>query len=254
MKIEGSGAIVTGGASGLGEASVRMLAKAGAHVSIFDLNETLGSSLADECGGRFFKVDVTNENEVQSALEAAEKAHGVSRILVSCAGMAPPAKVVDRDGGAMPIDAFSKTLSVNLLGTFNVLSKFAARLHNAEALDGEERGVIINTASIAAFDGQIGQAAYAASKGGVVGMTLPIARELARYGIRVMTIAPGLFLTPLLSGLPQAAQDSLGSQVPFPNRLGQPAEFARLVESIISNPMLNGEVIRIDGAIRMAPR
>tara|TARA_B100000678_G_scaffold291636_1_gene310185 strand:- start:2857 stop:3621 length:765 start_codon:yes stop_codon:yes gene_type:complete len=254
MKIAGSAAVVTGGASGLGEATVRLLANAGARVSILDLNETQGTRLAEICEGRFFNVDVTNETDVRGALESAEKAHGVARILVNCAGMAPPAKVLERAGTAMPLDAFSKTLSVNLLGTFNVLSKFSERLHKADLVNNEERGVIINTASIAAFDGQIGQSAYAASKGGIVSMTLPIARELARYGIRVMAIAPGLFLTPLLSGLPQNAQDSLGAQVPFPSRLGRPEEFASLVESIISNPMLNGEVIRIDGAIRMAPR
>ena len=162
--------------------------------------------------------------------------------------------MIDRDGNPAPLAGFSKVIAINLLGSFNVLSKFAARLHNADVLGEEERGIIINTASVAAYDGQIGQAAYAASKGGVVGMTLPIARELARYGIRVMTVAPGLFLTPLLAGLPQEAQASLGKQVPFPRRLGRPDEFAQLVESIVANPMLNGEVIRIDGAIRMAPK
>ena len=212
-----------------------------------------GQAHAQAIGGAFFKVDVTSEDEVAHALEQAEALHGEARILVNCAGVGPPAKVIGRDGGALPLADFTKIVNINLFGTFNVLSKFAARLHKADAL-GEERGVIVNTASVAAYDGQIGQAAYAASKSGIVGMTLPIARELARYGIRVMTIAPGLFLTPLLMTLPQEAQDSLGKQVPFPARLGAPSEFALLVESIVVNPMLNGEVIRLDGAIRMAPR
>jgi NAD(P)-dependent dehydrogenase (short-subunit alcohol dehydrogenase family) len=179
--------------------------------------------------------------------------NGKARILVNCAGIGPPGKVIGRNGKAIPLQEFARIVNINLVGTFNVLSKFAARLHHAELL-GEERGIIINTASVAAFEGQIGQPAYAASKGGVVGMTLPIAREFARYGIRVVTIAPGLFLTPLLESLPREAQDSLGRQVPFPSRLGKPDEFALLVGSIIANPMLNGEVIRLDGAIRMAPK
>jgi NAD(P)-dependent dehydrogenase (short-subunit alcohol dehydrogenase family) len=190
---------------------------------------------------------------VIAGLDTAERAHGIGRIVVNCAGIGPPAKTVGRDGTPHGLDVFRTVIAVNLIGTFNVLSKFAARLCMAPTL-GEERGVIVNTASVAAFDGQIGQAAYAASKGGIVGMTLPIARDLAAFGVRVMTIAPGLFLTPLLQGLPAAAQESLGRQVPFPNRLGDPAEFALLVESIIANPMLNGETIRLDGAIRMAPR
>lgn len=253
MDIKGQAAIVTGGASGLGGATAEMLARAGAKVAIFDRDEALGQAKAAEIGGIFQRVDVTIETEVEEAVAAAEGLHGKARILVNCAGIGPPAKVVDRDGKALALASFAKVVNVNLLGTFNVLSKFAAALHNADPL-GEERGVIINTASVAAYDGQIGQAAYAASKGGVVGMTLPIAREFARYGIRVMTIAPGLFLTPLLASLPQEAQDSLGRQVPFPSRLGDPVEFARMVGAIIDNPMLNGEVIRLDGAIRMAPK
>jgi NAD(P)-dependent dehydrogenase (short-subunit alcohol dehydrogenase family) len=253
MDIKGVAAVVTGGASGLGGATAERLAAAGARVALFDLNAELGEAHAKAVGGAFFKVDVTSEEEVSHALDEAEALHGKARILVNCAGIGPPAKVIGRDGGALPLADFTKIVNINLFGTFNVLSKFAARLHAAEAL-GEERGVIVNTASVAAFDGQIGQAAYAASKGGIVGMTLPIARELARYGIRVMTIAPGLFLTPLLMTLPKEAQDSLGKQVPFPARLGAPSEFALLVESILLNPMLNGEVIRLDGAIRMAPR
>jgi NAD(P)-dependent dehydrogenase (short-subunit alcohol dehydrogenase family) len=253
MKIAGLSAVVTGGASGLGGAVAQMLASEGAKVAIFDLNATQGEAKAREIGGRFVSVDVTDEAGVDAGLSEAEQHHGKARILVSCAGIGPPAKVIGKDGRALPLADFSKIISVNLLGTFNVLSKFAARIHEAPAI-GEERGVIVNTASVAAFDGQIGQAAYSASKGGLVGMTLPLAREFARYGIRVMTIAPGIFLTPLLASLSKEIQDSLGRQVPFPNRLGQPDEFALLVHSIIINPMMNGEVVRLDGAIRMAPK
>ena len=253
MKIDGVGAIVTGGASGLGAAVTRRLAAAGAKVTVFDLNADLGTAIASEIGGQFIPVNVADEAAVEAAVEQAEGAHGTARICVNCAGIGTPAKVIGRDGKALPLADFNKIITVNLVGSFNVLSKFAARLHVADPI-GEERGVIVNTASVAAFDGQIGQAAYSASKGGIVGMTLPIARELARYGIRVMTIAPGIFLTPLLASLPQEAQDSLGAQVPFPSRLGQPDEFAQLVESIVTNPMLNGETIRLDGAMRMAPK
>jgi NAD(P)-dependent dehydrogenase (short-subunit alcohol dehydrogenase family) len=254
MDINGLAAIVTGGASGLGGATARMLAANGAKVTIFDLNEELGNAHAKDIGGHFIKVNVTDEAAVEAAIEEAESLNGKARILVNCAGIGPPAKVIGRDGKAIPLADFSKIVTINLIGTFNVLSKFAARIHDAEPVGPEERGVIINTASVAAYDGQIGQAAYAASKGGVVGMTLPIAREFARHGIRVMTIAPGLFLTPLLASLPQEAQDSLGKQVPFPTRFGHPDEYALMVGQIIANPMLNGEVIRLDGAIRMAPR
>ena len=253
MNIDGIAAIVTGVASGLGGGTAKRLAAQGAKVTIFDLNADLGTALAQEIGGHFVRVDVTDEQAVAGAIAEAEGVNGKARILVNCAGIGPPAKVIDRDGNALPLASFSKIVTINLIGTFNVLSKFAAALHTAAPI-GEERGVVINTASVAAYDGQIGQAAYAASKGGVVGMTLPIARELARYGIRVMTIAPGIFWTPLLATLPQEAQDSLGAQVPFPSRLGQPDEYAQLVESIVTNPMLNGETIRLDGAIRMAPR
>jgi len=253
MRIEGLAAVVTGGASGLGGAAAARLAKAGAKVAIFDLNPDLGGALAAALGGLFFQVDVTDEDAVQLALEAAEGVHGTARILVNCAGIGPPTKVIGRDGAATPLAAFSKIVTVNLIGAYNVLSKFAARLQGAEPV-GEEHGVVVNTASVAAFDGQIGQAAYSASKGGIVGMTLPIAREFARYGIRVMTVAPGIFKTPLLATLPEEAQASLGRQVPFPSRLGDPDEFAQLVEHIVVNPMLNGEVIRLDGAIRMAPK
>ena len=253
MNIDGVAAIVTGGASGLGAGTALRLARLGARVTIFDLNSKLGSAQAEELGGHFLAVDVTDEVAVHAAIAEAEARHGVARILINCAGIATPRKVIDRDGSPMPLADFSRIVTINLIGSFNVLSAFAARLHTAEPV-GEERGVIVNTASGAAYDGQIGQAGYAASKSGIVGMTLPIARELARYGIRVMAIAPGIFWTPLLATLPQEAQDSLGAQVPFPSRLGQPDEYAQLVESIVTNPMLNGETIRLDGAIRMAPR
>lgn len=253
MNVSGHAAIVTGGASGLGGATASHLAAAGAKVTIFDLNEELGNAKATEIRGLFVKVNVTDEAAVDKAVTQAEAAHGVARVCVNCAGIGPPAKVISRDGTALPLQQFANIVNVNLFGSFNVLSKFAARLHTAPPL-GEERGVIVNTASVAAFDGQIGQSAYAASKGGIVGMTLPVARDLASLNIRVMTIAPGLFLTPLLASLPQEAQDSLSRQVPFPNRLGAPEEYARMVASIIDNPMLNGEVIRLDGAIRMAPK
>jgi NAD(P)-dependent dehydrogenase (short-subunit alcohol dehydrogenase family) len=253
MNISGVSAIVTGGASGLGGATSRMLAARGAKVTIFDLNPDTGNAVAAEIGGHFIRVDVTSEEGVKDALDQAEAVNGKARILVSCAGIGPPGRVIGRDGKPIPLADFAKIINVNLLGTFNVLSQFAARAATLPPI-GEERGVIINTSSVAAFDGQIGQPAYAASKGGIVSMALPIAREFARLGIRVMTIAPGIFMTPLLATLPQDVLDSLGRQVPFPSRLGQPEEYAQLVESIIANPMLNGEVIRLDGAIRMAPK
>ena len=253
MDIRGAAAIVTGGASGLGGATAERLARAGAKVTIFDLNADLGRAKAAAIGGHFVAVNVTDEAAVEAAIAEAEGVHGKARILVNCAGIGPPGKVIGRDGKALPLADFSKIVAINLFGTFNVLSKFAARIYDAEPV-GEERGVIINTASVAAFEGQIGQPAYAASKAGVVGMTIPIARELARYGIRVMTIAPGLFLTPLMESFPQDVQDSLGRQVPFPSRLGKPDEYAMMAESIVLNPMLNGETIRLDGAIRMTAK
>ena len=253
MDLKGVAAIVTGGASGLGNATATMLAGRGAKVSIFDLNEKVGAAAAAELGGAFFKVNVADDASVAEALEAAEAIHGPARVLVNCAGVAPAVRIVNKEGIAHSLDVYRKTIEVNLIGTFNMISKFAARLI-AAGIEGEEAGVIVNTASVAAYDGQIGQAAYASSKGGVVGLTLPAARDLAQHRIRVMTIAPGIFLTPMLMGLPQAAQDSLGTQVPHPSRLGKPREYAMMVESIIANPMLNGEVIRLDGAIRMAPR
>ena len=253
MEIRDIAAVVTGGASGLGAAAAQMLSEGGARVAIFDLNEEQGRSAAEAFGGEFFKVDVSDEASVTAALDAAAARHGTARILVNCAGIAPAIRIVAKDGSAHPLNAFRKAIEVNLIGTFNILSKFAARLI-AAGIHGEEAGVIVNTASVAAFDGQIGQAAYASSKAGVAGLTLPAARDLAQHRIRVMTIAPGIFLTPMLMGLPQAAQDSLGTQIPHPSRLGKPAEYADLVRAIIGNPMLNGEVIRLDGAIRMAPR
>ncbi|WP_176597823.1 MULTISPECIES: SDR family NAD(P)-dependent oxidoreductase [Sphingobium] len=253
MKIDRTAAIVTGGASGLGYATAKMLADAGAKVAIFDLDEGAGRRAADELGGIFARVNVADDASVADGLDAAETAHGVARILVNCAGIAPAVKTVGKDNMPHPLDIFGKTIAVNLTGTFNAICKFSARLATAEQIDGEG-GVIVNTASVAAYDGQIGQAAYSASKGGVVGMTLPLARDLAHHKIRVMTIAPGIFLTPMLQSFPQNIQDALGTQVPHPSRLGKPAEYAQLVEAIIRNPMLNGEVIRLDGAIRMAPR
>jgi len=253
MQIEGSAAIVTGGASGLGLATARRLVKAGPHVVLLDLPSAPGAAAVDELGANaaFAAGDVTNEQDVTAALDAAA-ARGPIRIVVNCAGVGTAGRVIGRNG-VLPLDQFARVVQVNLIGTFNVLRLAAERIVATEPVDGG-RGVIVNTASAAAFDGQIGQAAYSASKGGVVGMTLPIARDLADKLIRVMTIAPGLFQTPMLAGLPQEAQDSLGAQVPHPSRLGHPDEYAALVEHIITNPMLNGEVIRLDGAIRMAPR
>jgi NAD(P)-dependent dehydrogenase (short-subunit alcohol dehydrogenase family) len=253
MQVQGIAAVVTGGASGLGNATAKMLAANGAKVAIFDLNEEVGTAAAAEIGGAFFKVNVADEDSANAGFAAAEALHGPAQILVNCAGVAPAVRIVNKEGLPHSLDVYRKTIEVNLIGTFNMISKFAARLI-AAGIEGEEAGVIVNTASVAAIDGQIGQAAYASSKGGVVGLTLPAARDLAQHRIRVVTIAPGIFLTPMLMGLPQPAQDSLGQQVPHPSRLGKPAEYAQLVEAIVTNPMLNGEVIRLDGAIRMAPR
>lgn len=253
MDIGGTAAIVTGGASGLGKDTATMLAMRGARVAVFDLNEKVGKAVAAEIDGIYVDVNVADERSVTMGLDAAEAVHGTARILVNCAGIAPAVKTVGKGNVPHPYDVFAKTITVNLIGTFNVIAQFAARLATADEVDGE-RGVIVSTASVAAYDGQIGQAAYAASKGGVVGMTLAVARDLAQHKIRVMTIAPGIFLTPMLEGFPQHVQDALGAQVPHPSRLGKPVEYAQLVESIVRNPMLNGEVIRLDGAIRMTPR
>ncbi|WP_341247856.1 3-hydroxyacyl-CoA dehydrogenase [Cupriavidus pauculus] len=252
MDIQGNVFIVTGGASGLGAGTAQMLADAGGKVVIADLNEAAGTALASKLGGQFVKCDVASESDGQAAVDAALKLGRLSG-LVNCAGIAVASKTVGKNG-PHPLDAFEKTIRVNLIGTFNMIRLAAAAMvQNTPDAEGE-RGVVINTASVAAFDGQIGQAAYAASKGGVVSMTLAIARDLSRDGVRCMTIAPGLFETPMLLGMPQEVQDALGKMVPFPPRLGRPAEYARLVQAIIGNPMMNGEVIRLDGAIRMQPK
>ncbi|WP_439143524.1 SDR family NAD(P)-dependent oxidoreductase [Planktotalea sp.] len=250
----GSGAVVTGGASGLGAATASLLAKNSIDVTLFDLNEQAGEALASKIGAKFLRVDVSDPQSVAQGVDAAEKANGVTRILANCAGIGGAAKTVSR-GAAHDPALFERTLRVNLMGTFNCASQIAARMVTADPIDADgARGVIINTASVAAFDGQVGQVAYSASKGGIVAMTLPMARDLADKGIRVNTIAPGLFLTPLLDELPPEVQESLGRQVPFPSRLGHPEEYAQTVFHITQNKMLNGETIRLDGAIRMAPR
>ncbi len=257
MQLQGSTFLITGGGSGLGAACARLFTSGGANVVIADVNPETGEKLAGELGerARFAKTDVTSEQSVQSAVTLAKQTYGNLRGVINCAGIGIAARVVGRSG-PHPLDVFEKVIQVNLIGTFNVIRLAAAAIQKEEPLPGTtgERGVIINTASVAAFDGQIGQAAYSASKGGVVGMTLPIARELAQFGIRVMTIAPGTFDTPMLAGLPEAARASLGQQVPFPPRLGRPDEFAQLARDIVQNEMLNGTTIRLDGAIRMAPR
>jgi NAD(P)-dependent dehydrogenase (short-subunit alcohol dehydrogenase family) len=254
MQIATSAALVTGGASGLGLATVERLAAAGATVTIIDLPSSDGKAIAERLGGtvRFYGADVTDPDGVTEALALATDGGEPLRILVNCAGIGTPVKVLGKDG-PFPLDAFRKVIEVNLIGTFNVLRLAAEKIAATEPVDGE-RGVIINTASVAAFEGQIGQAHYSASKGGIIGMTLPIARELAGSLVRVNVIAPGLFETPLLALLPDEAKASLGAQVPHPSRLGHPSEYAQLVEAIITNPMLNGETIRLDGGIRMAPR
>ena len=255
MKILGSAFIVTGGASGLGAATARQLAGLGGKVLIADLNEQAGAALARElgAGARFERVDVGADADAKKAVAAAIQAFGALHGLVNCAGIATPGKVLGKEG-ALALEAFERVIRINLVGSFNLLRVAAEAMSKQEPNSEGERGVLINTASVAAYDGQIGQPAYAASKAGVVGMTLPIARELARYGIRCVTIAPGLFETPMMASLPQEAQDSLGKSVPFPSRLGRPAEFAQLVQAIVENPMLNGETIRLDGALRMAPK
>ena len=253
MDLTDASALVTGGASGLGLATARRLAAAGALVTIVDLPTSAGADIAAELGGSFAPADVTDPDQVAAAVTAAA-ASAPLRVVVNCAGIAPPAKVLDREGRPTPLDAFERIVRVNLVGTYNVIAQASAVMATTDPTADGDRGVIVSTASVAAFDGQIGQPAYAASKGGVHAMTLPIARELARYGIRVVTIAPGIMETPMLASLPQAAQDSLGEQVPYPKRLGRPDEYARLVMSIVDNGYLNGETIRLDGAIRMAPK
>ncbi|MDZ7600841.1 MAG: SDR family NAD(P)-dependent oxidoreductase [Hoeflea sp.] len=253
MEVKGKAAIVTGGGSGLGAATARALAGAGAKVSLLDVNLAQAEKVAAEIGGLAIACDVADASAAEAALAQAAEAFGEARILINCAGIAPAVRVVGRDG-PHDLDRFRKVIEVNLIGSFNMLRLFSDRASRLEPLADGERGVVISTASVAAFDGQIGQAAYSASKGGVHAMALPIARELARFGIRIMTIAPGIFATPMLLGMPQEVQDSLGASVPFPSRLGQPEEYASLAMHIIGNVMLNGETIRLDGAIRMAPK
>ncbi|MRG86137.1 3-hydroxyacyl-CoA dehydrogenase [Salinibacillus xinjiangensis] len=255
MNIQESVGLVTGGASGLGEATARQLVAAGASVVIADLQTDRGQILAEELGDQvsFVNTDVTDEDSVQQAVQTAYNQFGKLNIVVNCAGIGAAQKTVSKNG---PHDfgSFQKVIQVNLVGTFNVIRLAAEKMKTNEPIETGERGVFINTASVAAFEGQMGQAAYSASKGGIIGMTLPIARDLAQYGIRVMTIAPGLFDTPLFGTLPEKARDALGKMTPFPSRLGDPSEYAKLAQSIVENPMLNGEVIRLDGAIRMQPK
>jgi NAD(P)-dependent dehydrogenase (short-subunit alcohol dehydrogenase family) len=253
MQIKNSVFLVTGGASGLGAATARMAAEGGGKVVIADMQAELGEKFAREIGGRFAKCDVTSEADGKAAVALALKEFGGLHVLVNCAGIAIAEKTIGKDA-PHALASFTRCITVNLIGTFNMIRLAADAMAKAVPNAAGERGVIVNTASVAAFDGQIGQAAYSASKGGVVGMTLPVARDLSRNGIRVCTIAPGIFETPMLLGLPKDAQDSLGKQVPFPSRLGRPIEYAQLARQIIENEMLNGETIRLDGAIRMAPR
>jgi len=253
MNIQGAAAIVTGGGSGLGRATAEALAAKGAKVAVFDLNLATAEEVAKAIGGIAVRCDVSDAASAEAAVSQAEAAHGPARILINCAGIGVAKRVVGRDG-PQPLGDFAKVINVNLIGSFNLIRLVAGAISKLEPLEGGERGVMISTASVAAYEGQIGQAAYSASKGGVVAMTLPIARELAQFGVRVNAIAPGIFLTPMLLGLPQEAQDSLGRSVPGPARLGEPKEYAALAVHIIENGYINGETIRIDGALRMAPR
>ena len=254
MNIEGSSALVTGGGSGLGEAVARELARQGAKVAVFDLNIEGAQRVASEVSGIACRGDITRSEDVEAALQAAEGAHGTPRIVMNIAGIGTARRVIQKDGSPAPLEDFERVVRINLIGTYNVIRLAAARIAKLEALANGERGVVLNTASVAAFDGQVGQEAYSASKGGIVGMTLPLARDLAQWGIRVMTVAPGLFRTPLMEQLPAEVQQSLAASIPFPKRLGQPEEFAALAAHIVRNGHLNGEVIRLDGALRMAPR
>jgi NAD(P)-dependent dehydrogenase (short-subunit alcohol dehydrogenase family) len=255
MKVKSSVALVSGGASGLGEATVRHLHASGASVVIADRDTARGEALAKELGdqARFAQCDVCDSAQAQAAVDLAVSAFGSLTVLVNCAGVGTPAKMLGKEG-PLALETFNRVIQVNLVGSFNMMRLAAAQMATQEPNDGGERGVMINTASIAAYDGQIGQPAYAASKAGVVGMTLPIARELSRTGIRVLTIAPGLFETPMMAALPEEARRSLGASVPFPSRLGKPSEYAMLVESMVTNAMFNGETVRLDGALRMAPK
>ena len=253
MNIEGQAAIVTGGASGLGRATARALAEAGVKAAILDINEAAAVEAARETGGLAIRADVTDAASTEAAFAAARQRHGPARIVVNCAGIGTAGRIVGRDG-PLPLEEFRRVIDVNLIGSFNVMRLAAAEMSGFEPLEDGERGIIVSSASVAAYEGQIGQAAYSASKGGIVSLTLPAARELARYGVRVVAIAPGIFATPMLEGLPQNVQDSLAASVPFPSRLGRPEEYAALVLHLCCNPMINGEVIRLDGALRMAPR
>ena len=253
MDIKGHAAVVTGGASGLGAATASELARAGAKVTVIDVNLDAARALAQKISGLALQCDVTNAEQASAALKEARERHGAARILINCAGVGPARRIVGRDG-PMPLDEFARVININLIGTFNMMRLVAAAMQAVEPLPDGERGVIISTASVAAFEGQIGQAAYSSSKGGVAALTLPAAREFSQSGIRVLAIAPGIFGTPMLRALPQEVQDSLGASVPFPKRLGEPREFAALVLHCVHNGYLNGEVIRLDGALRMAPR
>jgi NAD(P)-dependent dehydrogenase (short-subunit alcohol dehydrogenase family) len=253
MQLKDQAAIVTGGASGLGAATARRLAREGAKVAVCDLNTKLAETVAKEIGGVAVTCDVADSASAEAAIAAAAKAHGPARVLINCAGIGVAKRVVGREG-PMALGDFERVIKVNLIGSFNMLRLATAEMSKLAPLENGERGVVVSTASVAAFDGQIGQSAYSASKGGIVSMTLPIARELAQFGIRVLAIAPGLFLTPLLAMLPQEAQDSLAASIPFPRRLGDPSEFASLVMQMIDNPYLNGEVVRLDASLRMAPK
>lgn len=254
MNLQGQAALVTGGASGLGAETARQLARAGAKVAILDVNIELARTLAQEIGALAVACDISSESSMAQALATARAAHGAARILVNCAGIGGAKRLVGKDGTAMPLEDFSRIVNVNLVGTFNAIRLAAAEMVAQAPLDDGERGVIICTSSVAAFDGQVGQVAYAASKGGITSLTLPLARDLAQFGVRVMTIAPGLFMTPLLLQLPEAIQQSLAASIPFPKRLGKAEEFARLALHIVGNLSLNGEVIRLDGALRLPPR
>ena len=253
MKLSGHAALVTGGASGLGAATARALARAGAKVAVLDVNAEAATAVAKEIDGIAVVCDVSDAKSAEDAVATARGAHGAARVLVNCAGIGPAQRIVGRDG-PMPLDAFKRVIDINLIGSFNLMRLAAAAMTGLGALDDGERGVIVSTASVAAYEGQIGQAAYSASKGGIVALTLPAAREFSRSGIRVNAVAPGLFATPLLLGMPQPVQDSLAQSVPFPSRFGKPEEYAALVLHIIDNPMINGEVIRLDGALRMQPK
>ncbi len=254
MNIQGHAALVTGGGSGLGEATARELARLGAKVAVLDINLANAQRVAGEIGGMAAQCDITDSASLQSAIDAAAAAHGPARILAHIAGIGAAKRVIGKDGNAAPLEDFARIVNVNLIGTYNAARLFAAACARLEPLEDGERGVMVFTASVAAFDGQVGQQAYSASKCGVVGMTLPMARDLAQHGIRVCTIAPGLFSTPLMRTLPEPVQQSLAASIPFPPRLGKPEEFAALAAHIVTNTHLNGEVIRLDGALRMAPR